>query len=111
MDVALTGVTDNQLPILLGNGDGTFEPANYYQTGNFPIWPNAADFNGDGNSDLAGLQCRGYYGRDLSWSWRRNLRAVGSTSRRTLRVTLRPTTSTRLAKSCAAGVMARWTGG
>jgi len=39
--------------ILLGNGDGTFQTAVNYQAGECTIGIAAADFNGDGNQDLA----------------------------------------------------------
>lgn len=39
--------------VLLGNGDGTFKPAAIYPAGASPTWIAAADFNGDGNLDLA----------------------------------------------------------
>jgi hypothetical protein len=45
------GVT--QISVLLGNGDGTFKPAVYYAAGASPASVVAADFNGDGNLDLA----------------------------------------------------------
>ena len=40
--------------MLLGNGDGTFQPPRHYATGDEPRWPIVAgDFNGDGGLDLA----------------------------------------------------------
>jgi hypothetical protein len=39
--------------ILLGNGDGTFQPQVTFPTGNFPYGVAAGDFNGDGFPDLA----------------------------------------------------------
>jgi hypothetical protein len=39
--------------ILLGNGDGTFQPQLTFPTGNFPYGAAAGDFNGDGFPDLA----------------------------------------------------------
>jgi hypothetical protein len=41
--------------ILLGNGDGTFQPHLDYAVGKNPTSLAAADFNGDGNTDLAVL--------------------------------------------------------
>jgi FG-GAP-like repeat len=38
--------------ILLGNGDGTFQPATEVPVGNQPEWVVAADFNNDGRLDL-----------------------------------------------------------
>ena len=39
--------------ILLGNGDGTFQPAISYSLGSYPAAIASADFNGDGQPDLA----------------------------------------------------------
>ncbi len=47
---------DDSISILLGNGDGTFQPQTLYQTGesrDFPTGLVAADFKGDGILDLA----------------------------------------------------------
>ena len=51
-----TGNTDQAdltQSILLGNGDGTFQPQMKFPAGNFPYGEVAADFNGDGLPDLA----------------------------------------------------------
>jgi len=39
--------------VLLGNGDGTFQPAVNYSAGSYPSSVTVADFNGDGKLDLA----------------------------------------------------------
>jgi len=39
--------------VLLGNGDGTFQAAVDYGTGNYPFSVTSGDFNGDGKPDLA----------------------------------------------------------
>lgn len=39
--------------VLIGNGDGTFRPAVNYDLGLSPTWLTAADFNADGNLDIA----------------------------------------------------------
>jgi sugar lactone lactonase YvrE len=39
--------------ILLGNGDGTFQPQLTFPTGNFPYGTAVGDFNGDGYPDMA----------------------------------------------------------
>ena len=47
----LLGTT--QITVLLGNGDGTFQPAVNYAVGSTPFSVTTADFNQDGNLDLA----------------------------------------------------------
>ena len=52
LDLAVANANDGTVSILLGNGDGTFQPAiNYAVGGAFSIA--VADFNGDGKPDLA----------------------------------------------------------
>ena len=52
LDVAVGGLSNQSLAILLGNGDGTFAPAAYvFDGGGDKLM--AADFNGDGNLDIA----------------------------------------------------------
>ena len=56
LDLAVTNTADGTVSILMGNGDGTFQPAVTYNTGlgaGNPVWLAAADFNGDGKLDLA----------------------------------------------------------
>jgi hypothetical protein len=48
----------NAVSVFMGNGDGTFQPAQNYALGGEPIKVVAADFNGDGNLDLAVLNIR-----------------------------------------------------
>jgi uncharacterized protein YuzE len=43
----------NAVSILLGNGDGTFQPQMLFPVGSYPISEAVADFNGDGFLDLA----------------------------------------------------------
>jgi hypothetical protein len=50
LDLITTG--QSYLSVSLGNPDGTFQPAALYLLG-FPQWTAVADFNGDGNSDIA----------------------------------------------------------
>jgi hypothetical protein len=55
-DIAVSNEADSTVSILLGNGDGTFTQANGSPIQNFnynPAQVVAADFNGDGNPDLA----------------------------------------------------------
>jgi hypothetical protein len=51
LDAALVGVKG--LPILLGNGEGNFQPFAMATAGPYPIGVAAGDFNGDGKQDLA----------------------------------------------------------
>src|SRR5262249_31341063 len=46
------GSSDN-VSVLLGNGDGTFQAAVNYAVGSLPIFVTVGDLNGDGNLDLA----------------------------------------------------------
>ena len=54
LDLAVTTPTSNQLFILLGNGDGTFQAPVSYSDGINSLFglPNVGDFNGDGKPDL-----------------------------------------------------------
>jgi hypothetical protein len=52
MDVAVGGLFNQSLAILVGNGDGTFAPATYVFDGGDTSLV-SADFNGDGNLDIA----------------------------------------------------------
>ncbi len=51
--MAVAGPSTGTVSILLGNGDGTFQPHVDYGTGNVPVWVTTGDFNGDGKLDLA----------------------------------------------------------
>ncbi len=44
---------DDNVSVLLGNGDGTFQPAQFYTIGDQSTSVAAGDFNGDGKLDLA----------------------------------------------------------
>jgi hypothetical protein len=48
----LAGIVNGQVEVLLGNGDGTFQPEKTTSI-NAPVSLVAADFNGDGTADLA----------------------------------------------------------
>jgi len=52
-DLAAADPFNNQVGILIGIGDGSFDAAVYYSAGTNPIHIATGDFNGDGKSDLA----------------------------------------------------------
>jgi VCBS repeat protein/IPT/TIG domain-containing protein len=54
-NIGLVGEPGNTVSILLGNGDGTFQPAVNYLTNDFPRQLVAGDFNGDDKLDLAAI--------------------------------------------------------
>ncbi len=53
LDLAISNSSSNDVSVLLGNGDGTFQPQVTYAVGAGPLAIVAADFNGDGKLDLA----------------------------------------------------------
>src|SRR5208337_484831 len=52
-DLATASNHDNTASVLLGKGDGTFQPQQTYGTGIQPYGVATGDFNGDGFADLA----------------------------------------------------------
>jgi hypothetical protein len=62
LDIAMTDydAITHTLLILLGNGDGTFQPAVEYQTPQGPATPAVADFDQDGNLDVAVPSAAGF---------------------------------------------------
>jgi uncharacterized repeat protein (TIGR01451 family) len=56
MDIAVANTGSSDVSILLGNGDGTFQPAVNFSAGNSPKAISVGDFNGDGKLDLAVFQ-------------------------------------------------------
>jgi uncharacterized repeat protein (TIGR01451 family) len=56
LDIAVANTGSSNVSILLGNGDGTFQPAVNFSAGNNPSAIAVGDFNGDGKLDLAVLQ-------------------------------------------------------
>src|SRR5580704_2975207 len=53
LDLGVVNVNDSTVSILLGNGDGTFQPQVTFATGSGPGALAVGDFNGDGKLDLA----------------------------------------------------------
>jgi uncharacterized repeat protein (TIGR01451 family) len=53
LDIAVLNSGSNNVSILLGNGDGTFQAAKNYDVGNSLSSIAVGDFNGDGKPDLA----------------------------------------------------------
>jgi hypothetical protein len=58
LDLAVANYRSNDVSVLLGNGDGTFQPAVDYPVGQYPDAIVAGDFNRDGHLDLA-VACYG----------------------------------------------------
>jgi hypothetical protein len=52
-DLVLNNAYTDNVSILLGNGDGTFQPARLYGTRFTPFGVAVGDFNGDGRPDVA----------------------------------------------------------
>ena len=53
LDLAVLNTASNNVSILLGNGDGTFQTAKNFPCGSSPTGILSGDFNGDGKLDLA----------------------------------------------------------
>ena len=52
-DLVVVNQGANTMSVLLGNGDGTFQPKTDYATGTSPEGVAVGDFNGDGKADVA----------------------------------------------------------
>ncbi|MGA7924524.1 MAG: VCBS repeat-containing protein [Candidatus Sulfotelmatobacter sp.] len=58
-DLVVGNSGSNNVSVLLGNGDGTFQAARNFDAGNSPSIFALADFNGDGKADVAVLASAG----------------------------------------------------
>jgi len=52
-DLAVANQDSNDVSVLIGNGDGSFQVARNFPAGNIPASVAVGDFNGDGRQDLA----------------------------------------------------------
>src|SRR5215469_16765857 len=52
LELVVANSADNNVSVLLGKGDGTFQPAVNYRVGSSPWSAAVGDFNGDGKLDL-----------------------------------------------------------
>ncbi len=55
LDLIVADENDSVLSVLLGNGDGTFQPLTAYQAGSSRSYIAVADFDHDGHLDLASV--------------------------------------------------------
>jgi len=79
LDLLMSSVDNGGAAVLMGNGDGTFQPFEAYATGGQPYFFAVADVNGDRNNDLAVSDSYGNYATillgngDGTFSPRKNL--------------------------------------
>src|SRR5260370_33044742 len=57
-DAVVANFSSNSISMMLGNGDGTLQPAVSYPVGAFPEWLAGADLNGDGQLGGSGARHR-----------------------------------------------------
>ncbi len=81
LDLAVANAVDNTVSVLLGNGDGTFQPQVTYAVGSDPVAIVAGDFTGDGHLDLAVANRRGWHRLGPAGQRRRHVPAARSRTR------------------------------
>jgi type II/III secretion system protein/VCBS repeat protein len=59
LDLVIADTGNDTISVMLGNGDGTFQPRTDYSTGNNPVYVAFGDFNQDGAPDIAVANNRG----------------------------------------------------
>ena len=69
LDLAVANGVDGTVSVLLGNGDGTFQPAGHLtRSGRGSDAIVAGDFTGDGRLDLAVVNARRRHGVGACWA-------------------------------------------
>jgi hypothetical protein len=61
LDLVMSSVFNDGVAVLIGNGDGTFQSSQVFETGVQPYFFATADVSGDGNLDLAVADSQGNY--------------------------------------------------
>ena len=86
LDLLMSSVFNSGVAVLMGNGDGTFQPTAVYATGSQPYFFATADVNGDQNIDIGVVDSYGNYitvllgNGDGTFSPRKNLPLTNSQS-------------------------------
>ncbi len=63
VDIVVANTQDTTISVLLGNGDGTFQPATHYENGFSGRGIAVLDFDGDGDTDIAATAASSNYMR------------------------------------------------
>ena len=76
-DLAVANASSNNVSVLLGNGNGTFQAAVNYAAGTGPSSVAVGDFNGDGKADLAVANYEQQQRERAAGQWQRDLPGGG----------------------------------